>query len=124
MNGSYTALAGGRDIYGRPWEVGTRGRVMVVKFGETVRVFDDEPGDSDGGTEDRDRFTGAIGRAAMPGQAVVRAYRCCKCCEQDNAEYGGKCDPQGHLQPCENGCDGPAHAAAAARTTAGEADGG
>ncbi len=63
----YTALAGGRDIYGRAWEVGRRRGVMVVKFGDVIRVFDDEPGDSEGGAADRDRFAGAVARAVTPG---------------------------------------------------------
>lgn len=63
----YEPLASGRDIYGREWEIGTRGRVIVVKFGEAVRVFDDEEGDSDGGVADRDRFAEAVARAVTPG---------------------------------------------------------
>jgi hypothetical protein len=64
----YTALAGGRDIYGRPWEVGMRRAVMVVTFGDVIRVFDDEEGESDGGATDRDRFAEAVARAVTPGQ--------------------------------------------------------
>jgi hypothetical protein len=68
VSSTYTALAGGRDIYGRPWEVGTRGGVTVVTFGDTIRVFDGEEGDSDGGRGDRDRFAEAVARAVTPGQ--------------------------------------------------------
>jgi len=70
-NDGYVALAGGRDIYSRPWEVGTRRGVLVISFGDTIRVFDDSDGE-DGGRADRDIFAEAIARATTPGQ-VPRA---------------------------------------------------
>lgn len=60
MSDTYTEIKRGEDVYGIRWAVGTDEGALVVMIGGSVGTLD--------GAE-RDRFTEAVNRSAMPGQA-------------------------------------------------------